>query len=207
MNFYPKIKVVGLDIDEMSVKSKLTKLDRKYLDWISSNIPALKKTILAIVELSERILPVKYELIDPQLKETFYLHQAIKDADYVIIITDRSAFGINTIMKRLPAFEKIIKFSNHMQVRKSFLNIWKIDKKRISESEAIKPDPDVLRFLRTFAMEKMIKPEEILIADDNPHFRKIAKGFGFQIFPNDIITTQINQTKLGKIPYAPLLPS
>lgn len=207
MDFYPKPRIVSLDIDGILVKSKLVKFDRKYLEWISINAPTLKKIILEIVELTERILPIKHELTNLRLEETSYLYQAAKNSDYVIITTDRSAFGINTIMKRLSGFEDIIRFSSHVQVRKSIFNLERLSKGKMSESKVIKPDPEVLDFLQTFARKRMIKPEEILIADDSPYFRKVAKEFGFQIFPNDIITTRINKTELEKVPYAPLLPS
>lgn len=199
MDFYPKVKIVWLDIDGTSIRSGLASLDGKYLDW-TSNIPILKKTILGIVELTERVLPVKYELIDLQREKALYLYQAIKNADFNMIVTDRSIIGVNTVLNRLPAFKTMIEEYgiSHIQVRESILSEkFNLKKIKIIKSKSIKPDKNVFCYLDCFARKRMIKQEEILVADDNYHIRAIAKKQGKQIYPDNIIveTSQVNMEK------------
>jgi len=56
------------------------------------------------------------------------------------------------------------------------------------EVKEVKPHELVLYKLAEFAKEKGIAPYEVLIWDDNPEFRFIAKSrFGFRVYPDDTI--------------------
>lgn len=203
MNFYPKPQIVGLDLDNSLIKSILATFDAKYLEWISINVPVLKKILLNAGEISERLWPIKYELVDLK-NEMECLHTSIQNAKYVMIITDRSSFGVNTVIKRLPSFERMIKRYGikHIQVRESFLSEkLGLRKLNVRESKSIKPKEDVFSHLDDFAKQRLIKPNEILIADDNRQVRMVARERGWQTFPDDIIT--VTSTKLQNNPALP----
>jgi len=202
-------ELVGLDIDGIMVLSIVAKLDGE--NHLSSKIPIIKRTILNIGEIIERIAPIKYELADFKSEEMRYLYESVKHARNVVIITNRSTFGFNTLLKRIPNFEKMVKGYNinRIQVRKSMLDSEQPQMTdypiKIIRTSDIKPNETVLYPLINYAERNGIRRNKILIADDNRWFRAAAMNLGINVFPDDIIMTKINQIKLEKDIYAPHL--
>ncbi len=201
-------EMIGLDLDGMVILSIAAKFDNEsHLNFLLSKTPVIKKIILNLAEIIERVAPIEYKLVDFKSEEMSYLYESMKYARNIAVITNRSRFGFNTLLEKVPNFQKIIKKYgiNCIQVRKSVLNAEQLrlmdSSIHIIETSYIKPNEAVFYPLINYAERSGIERNKILIVDDNKMVRVAAKKLGLKIFPNDVITTQI--ASLKKTSYAP----
>jgi len=177
------LKILALDIDGIINESLLTKAARNpYISRLLAQMPTFKKAALEIIEAGEVFFKVSYENSDKM--------SIIRDnhgIPYIGIITDRSARGLATALGEQ---DYILEGMDFVQVRKGiFSNAGKLRYgPELWEVKEVKPHESVLYRLAAFAREKRIMPHEVLIVDDNPEFRFIAKSrFGFRVYPDDTI--------------------
>jgi len=177
------LKILALDIDGIINESLLTKAARNpYISRLLAQMPPLKKAALEIIEAGEVFFRVRYENSD-----RMSVIRGNYGIPYIGIITDRSARGLATALGEQ---DYILEGMDFVQVRKGiFSNAGKLRYgPELWEVKEVKPHESVLYRLAAFAREKRIMPHEVLIVDDNPEFRFIAKSrFGFRVYPDDTI--------------------
>jgi len=187
--------IVVLDVDGVINSSPIAKLAcNGYVSRILAELPVLKKAALGALEIGEILLDAKYE---PNDKMDFILLN--RDVPYLGIITDRSPHGLATAMGRK---SYILEWMSFVQVRKSiFGSVRKLRHgPELWETRDVKPDESVLYRLADFAREKEVKPHEVLIIDDDPLFRFIAKSrFGFRVEPDDTIDEPVREDYLSSL--------
>ena len=177
------LKILALDVDGVINKSSLAKAAHNpCISKFLAQMPTFKKAALEIIEAGEVFFKVSYENSDKM--------SIIRDnhgIPYIGIITDRSARGLATALGEQ---DYILEGMDFVQVRKGiFSNAGKLRYgPELWEVKEVKPHELVLYKLAEFAKEKGIAPYEVLIWDDNPEFRFIAKSrFGFRVYPDDTI--------------------
>lgn len=175
--------IVVLDVDGIINSSPIARLAcNGYMSAILAQLPILKRAALGTLEIGEILLDTKYE---PNDNMDFICLN--RDVPYLGIITDRSPHGLVTALGRK---SYILEWMSFVQVRKSiFGSVRKLKHgPEIWETRSVKPDESVLYRLADFTREKGVKPHEVLIIDDDPLFRFIAKSrFGFRVEPDDTI--------------------
>jgi len=170
-------KILILDIDGIINENKLAKIaSHPYVSKFFASAPIIKGPILGIVEVAEALLKTKHE----SSMGISGLLNAL-GVTYVGIITDRSVLGLrNTFGNE----SRILERMDFVQVRESIFNCFIKKPPCVSElweADEIKPHASVLYNLAFFASRRDIKSREVLIIDDDPEFRRVAReSFGFR---------------------------
>lgn len=185
--------IVALDVDGIINPSQIAKIAvNGYVSRLLAQMPTLKKVALGMIEIGEVLLNTdnKKNRID-SVRRTW-------DAPYLGIITDRSLLGLTNAFR---GNYHILQWMSFIQVRKSiFGNVEKLKYgPELWQTKSVKPDESVLYRLAEFAQEKEVEPYRVLVVDDDPKFRFMAKSrFGFNVYPDDTIDEKVEEF------YAPL---
>ncbi|PIV45789.1 MAG: hypothetical protein COX88_00585 [Candidatus Nealsonbacteria bacterium CG_4_10_14_0_2_um_filter_35_20] len=194
------IKILSFDVDGIINKSLLSKVEcNPYVSRFLAQIPTFKKVVLEMIEAGEILFKVRYENND-KLSVIRDNH----DIPYIGIVTDRSAQGLITALGKQ---DFILKEMSFVQVRKAiFSNVGKLRYgPKLWEINKLKPHESVLYQLAAFAKEKKVIPHEVLIVDDNPEFRFIAKSrFGFRVYPDNTVDIDEKYPVFGQCVTAPV---
>lgn len=191
--------MIVLDIDGVINSSSIAKLAcNGYVSRMLAEHPILKKAALEALEICEVLLNIKYEPNENLIRLK-------RNAPYLAIVTDRSLLGLTT------AFGKknyLLNLMDIIQVRKSLFSnnrrklkygpdLWK--------AKDVKPNESVLHRPAAFAKQKGIKPHDVLIIEDDPVFRFIAKSrFGFRVEPDDTIDEVAKDYTSSQLTIAPV---
>jgi len=179
MRYFFKPTIVALDIDGVINSSPLAKTaSNLYISWVLRRLPLLKKVVIEVIEMGEFVLRMRYE-VNGRI-ETVYRWSV----PYMGIITDRTPIGLQNVFRDCPHFLDLMSF---IQIRKSlFANSNDFNNPELWKTKYIKPQKGVLYNLAEFAKEKGVEPIKVLIIDDDPSFRRVARDvFGFSTEPDD----------------------
>lgn len=180
--------IVALDVDGIINPSPLARIAcSKYVSRLLKQMPLFKKLVLGAIEFGETLIKARYEINDRM--EIVYRNW---DIPYMGIITDRSLKGLTLALKENTF---ILKRMSFIQVRKTvFGSDGQLKRMNIWETESIKPNEAVLYKLADFAKEKGVKHDEVLLIDDDPEFRLVAKSrFGFTVYPDDTEDVKVDK--------------
>lgn len=186
---YDTPTIVALDIDGIINPSPIAKMAvNGYVSRLLAQMPTFKKAALGMIEIGE-------VLLNAGNKKTNRMDIVRRnwDAPYLGIITDRSRRGLATALR---GNHHILQWMSFIQVRQS---IWSgADKLKYGpelwQTKSVKPDESVLYRLAEFAKDKGVAPHEVLVVDDDPEFRFIAKSrFGFRVHPDDTVDEELEE--------------
>ncbi|MCL4405019.1 MAG: hypothetical protein M1361_01275 [Patescibacteria group bacterium] len=178
------LMIVALDFDGIINPSPLAKVaSNNYVSGTLEQLPGLKRVILEIVEFSEALLDVRYKANDGMEVNMFLMNDAIP---FKGIITDRSLVGLE---RALGEDRSILERMNFIQVRHkpSTAQAKRRYQSEIWETKDLKPSERVLYRLATFAKEEKAEPDQVMVVDDDPRFRFMARNrFHFRTYPEDV---------------------
>jgi len=181
--------IVALDVDGILNSSLLAKISSNgNISRFLAQMPTLKKIALEILEMGEVVFKARYEMNDRMEKVCYNW-----DVPYVGIITDRSIHGLMTALGKN---SYILQRMSFVQVRKTiFGSVSKLcHGPELWETKSVKPDESVLYRLAEFAKSKDVPPHEVLVMDDDPEFRFMAKSrFGFMVYPDDTEDIEVRE--------------
>jgi hypothetical protein len=178
------IKLVVSDLDGTLTYAALPKEGiRKNIALALDSVSPLKRMILYLYEKKE---------------VTFGANHSFKrfrrflcwDYPYKIVLTNRSLDGLMPVIGSLSLGDrKLFKNLTAVQVRTKYQersgNIYDVPLWEC-KNEQLKPSPDVFAHVVAFMEQKGLSSKEVMIIDDSPSTRWIAKTkFGFRVFPDN----------------------
>jgi hypothetical protein len=178
------IKLVVSDLDGTLTYAALPKEGlRKNIALALDSVSPLKRMILFLYEKKEIVFGA-----DHSFKR--FRRFLCWDYPYKIVLTDRSLDGLTPVIGSLSLEDRKL-FGNltaiqvrtkHQEKMRDIHNVplWEC------ENEQLKPSPDVFAHITRFMKQKGISNKEVMIIDDSPSTRWIAKTkFGFRVFPDN----------------------
>jgi hypothetical protein len=177
-------KIIALDIDGVLNSSWLDKIatNQRVLK-ILAGMPTFKKVLLDLIEIGESIILKKGEE-----KNSLDAIRHKWDAEYFGLITDRSLLGLINAFK---GRDYLLQWMSFIQVRDSVLGSLNLKYGQLWKTKNVKPDKAVLYNLQEFALVKKVKPQDVLLIDDDPEFRLVAQEkFGFTVYHPKLLEEQ-----------------
>ena len=204
------IKVIVVDIDGILLKNR-----GSFLNWcrprqikLLREMPGLKRTTISVGETLEKILGIRHEVNAPLIEQ---LNKIRRDlcCPRIMLFTDRSYVGLKNIWSEISELNlypgdviRIFGKKGGRQARKAIqknLNT----AAGILVTSHIKPRANSLFVIRrwSYCEDPPIKPEEVLIVDDDRFFLNVARAEGFRTITethsNEITTFLIRGALAG----------